>query len=161
MTFKTLRNNLYYLTIFSESSIFLYTVLCDWCSYIFNKETEDQNIQFDQLSAEQAQPQVLFVFTWNPVLWPICCPKYRHRCHTENITVPNFLALMPFSCYYHKIWSCFYIFLGPGGMGPHSPLQTHSRLPFIPWISQHQTPPSSNSQGPYYHRSFAQPFPLP
>ena len=69
---------LHYLTIVSESGISPYAVLCDVHFFFLNKETEDQNIQFEQFSVEEAQSQV-FYFTLNPML---CSAKLLQWCPT-------------------------------------------------------------------------------
>ena len=88
------------------------------------------------------------------------CRRILHRRNTDIISYPKhhcsqFPALIgipsssiAFSCNYNKIQSCFFIFLGPGEMGPHlithSPLQYQGRLlsaPQIPWHHGHHSVP--------------------
>lgn len=65
----------------------------------------------------------------------------KHHCSQFPALTGIASSSIAFSCNYSKIQSCFFVFLGPGEMGPHllthSPLQYQGRLLFAPQIPWH------------------------
>lgn len=68
----------------------------------------------------------------------------KHHCSQFPALTGIPYSSIAFSSNYNKTQSCFHVFLGPGGMGPHllthSPLRSQGRLLLAPWIPQHLVP---------------------
>lgn len=76
----------------------------------------------------------------------------KHHCSQFPALTGIPYSSIAFSSNYNKTQSCFYVFLGPGGMGPHllthSPLHSQGRILLAPWIPQHHGFSSTQFQQP-------------